>query len=57
MKGWIWRRSEFKEVSEFRVSSDIESLGCLRNFGNALLLSVKNKSVGAVALRENVLYL
>ena len=36
---------------------DVERLGSLRNFGNPLLLSVKNTSVGAVALRENVLYL
>ena len=36
---------------------DVERLGSLRNFGNPLLLSVKNTSVGAVALRGNVLYL
>ena len=36
---------------------DVERLGSLRNFGNPLLLSVKNTSVGAVALREQVLYL
>ena len=36
---------------------DVERLGSLRNFDNPLLLSVKNTSVGAVALRENVLYL
>ena len=36
---------------------DVERLGSLRNFGNPLLLSVKKTSVGAVVLRENVLYL